>query len=282
MSNPQYGDGSNGNNGGREWHAPPAYTAQAQRITLLHGTVGYGTMEPSSKCRAPPSPGERIGVIVIYILVGILIGYMLQTPLDSIYRESQRSQWAIDKQNHTDEQQKWQKWVSDRDAEQRRWDEELAQKRGQIEWQGLQRQKCVRYGTSEYTATLSHVPLGLNPVDECRSKSLRINGRDLLPTRCEDQGYCGKITAHWEVDFNEPQCAPFFSEVLDKGCNGAYRRYDARLENIQEWETWREVCSTMTTAYGSVQLGPGASCSECNWGRCGRWATWMIQDYRCS
>lgn len=42
------------------------------------------------------------------------------------------------------------------------------------------------------------------------------------------------------------------------------QRYDAKLENIQEWETWRDVCSTMTSAYGSVWLGPGASCSECN------------------
>lgn len=173
-------------------HAPPAYTIQAQDTLLihpgmLHSTASYGTMEPSSKCRSSSNPGERIRMIVIYIFVGILIGYMVQTPIDFIYRERKRSEWALDKQNHIDEQQKWQKWVSDRDAEQRKWHEELAQKRGQIEWQGLQRQKCVRYGTSEYTATLSHVPLGFNPMEECRSKSLQISGRDLLPTRCEDQ-----------------------------------------------------------------------------------------------
>ena len=171
---------------------PPAYTPHAQNTPLRypnpsHTTTDYGTMQPSTKWQSSPSPGERIAVIVTYVFVGILIGYMVQTPIDSSYRKMERSEWAIDKQNHIDEQQKWLEWVSNRDAEQRRWDEELAQKRGQIEWQGLQRQRCIRYGTREYTATLSHVPLGLNPMDECRSKSLQINGRDLLPTRCEDQ-----------------------------------------------------------------------------------------------
>jgi hypothetical protein len=65
--------------------------------------------------------------------------------------------------------------------------EELARKRASIAWIGLEPGHCLRYKLKEYTATLSHVPLGLDGMEECWNKSIEIQGRQWFPSKCEDQ-----------------------------------------------------------------------------------------------
>ena len=75
----------------------------------------------------------------------------------------------------------------ERERKKRKASEEHERQKGEIEWQGLERQACVRYKTADYMATLSHVPLGFDPLEECRNKPMMIHGRDVLPSRCEDE-----------------------------------------------------------------------------------------------
>lgn len=73
------------------------------------------------------------------------------------------------------------------EQERQRHDDEVTKKRQGISWEGLSAARCLRYATREYTAVLAHVPLGLDALEECRHKTVNIHGRDLLPSRCEDQ-----------------------------------------------------------------------------------------------
>ena len=75
-----------------------------------------------------------------------------------------------------------------------RWDHENRQlreeeeKRALIVWENLTpSNRCLRYGTREYSATLAHVPLGLDPLKECWKKSINIRGRQFFPSRCDTQ-----------------------------------------------------------------------------------------------
>lgn len=178
--------------------APPAYSVQdvhsvqhniqapLRYQNSSYSVTGYGTISPI-KPLATPSSSYRLRDVLLHIFIGIIVGYMVQTPLDSRYRQGKRDEWALENEQHQEERTKWEHWVSARDSEKQKWDEEQAEKRSQIEWQGLQRRSCARYETRDYTATLFHVPLGLNAMEECRGKALQINGRDLLPSRCEDE-----------------------------------------------------------------------------------------------
>ena len=65
--------------------------------------------------------------------------------------------------------------------------EDKIKKREGISWEGLAAARCSRYTTREYTAVLAHVPLGFDALEECRTKTINIHGRDLLPSHCEDQ-----------------------------------------------------------------------------------------------
>ncbi|KAF8188114.1 hypothetical protein BJ912DRAFT_969237 [Pholiota molesta] len=221
----------------------------------------------------------------------IVLGYSIQTPLDSAYRQGIQAVWNQTREAH-------EQWVSDAKAERNHWDEDRRQrqeqdrleheeherKRHEIQWQGFERHRCTRYGTREYTATLSNVPLGFNAVDECSEKTIWINGRDVRPNRCEDPGSCGKVIGHWEVDFNEPECTPSWGQIVDKGCWGSRtRRYDAELIHISEYESWMDVCASMSARYWTVYLPPGAQCTRCYGRKCGSgyWATWYIEDWGC-
>jgi len=63
--------------------------------------------------------------------------------------------------------------------------------RSRIAWEGLDAApQCLRYGTREYTSTLTNIPLGFDAIKECRIKPMYIHGRRLFPDRCEDS-VCG-------------------------------------------------------------------------------------------
>jgi hypothetical protein len=63
--------------------------------------------------------------------------------------------------------------------------------RSRIAWEGLDAApQCLRYGTREYTSTLTNIPLGFDAIKECKNKPMYIHGKRLFPDRCED-GVCG-------------------------------------------------------------------------------------------
>jgi hypothetical protein len=39
---------------------------------------------------------------------------------------------------------------------------------------------------------------------------------NLFDLHSVEQGSCGKVIGHWEVDFNEPECTPSWGQIADK------------------------------------------------------------------
>ena len=97
----------------------------------------------------------------------------------------ERETWQKERENHNSEREEWRKERAD---EYNRQHQEEEEKRALIVWQDLKPSaRCLRYGTREYSATLAHIPLGLDPLKECWKKSIDIHGRQVLPSRCDTQ-----------------------------------------------------------------------------------------------
>lgn len=105
-----------------------------------------------------------------------------------------REEWALEVAKHQALQLQmkhdevvWEERRARREEQERQREDDEIKKREGISWEGLAAARCSRYATREYTATLAHVPLGFDALAECRKKTINIHGRDLLPSRCEDQ-----------------------------------------------------------------------------------------------
>ena len=106
--------------------------------------------------------------------------------------------------------------ASREEQERQRHDDEATKKREGLSWEGLAPARCLRYATREYTAVLAHVPLGFDALAECRNKTVNIHGRDLLPSRCEDQ--VGSYTQGSPGIYSPYRvCREHVGELLDTG-----------------------------------------------------------------
>ncbi|KAF8960127.1 hypothetical protein BDZ97DRAFT_1834861 [Flammula alnicola] len=178
-----------------------------------------------------------------------------------------------------EEHRKWDRERWEKEEKERREQEEEARKRASIAWVGLEPGHCLRYRLKEYTATLSHVPLGVDAIEQCWNKSIEIHGRQWLPSQCEDQGLCGRVTGHWQVDMNELSCTPTWGYPTDKGCvESGIRRYENRLENLQDLSDWPIICRTAPTNIGGTWYEGPTSCEH--WGN-EIWGIWLINDDAC-
>ena len=158
---------------------------------------------------------------------------------------AKRNAWAVEARRHEtkrvameEERRQWDRERREKEGKERQEKEEEARKRESIAWLGLEPGHCLRYSLKEYTATLSHVPLGIDGIEECWNKSVEIHGREWFPSQCEDQvrkirmrpllllnrsltfinfkGLCGRVTGHWQIDMNEPSCTPWWDYAADK------------------------------------------------------------------
>lgn len=107
---------------------------------------------------------------------------------------AKREAWAIEARRHDteraamqEERRKWDRERREKEEKVKQEKEEEARKRESIAWVGLEPGHCLRYRLKEYTAVLSHVPLGIDGIEECWKKSVEIHGREWFPSQCEDQ-----------------------------------------------------------------------------------------------
>jgi hypothetical protein len=99
--------------------------------------------------------------------------------------QKERADHILEREAIAAEREQWRKERVDHENRQRREEEE---KRALIVWENLTpSNKCLRYGTREYSATLAHVPLGMDPLKECWKKSVDIHGRQIFPSRCDTE-----------------------------------------------------------------------------------------------
>ncbi|KAJ7608736.1 hypothetical protein FB45DRAFT_945810 [Roridomyces roridus] len=155
--------------------------------------------------------------------------------------------------------------------------------RARFAWEGLEaNEHCLRYGARQYTARLSNVPRGYDPLKACTETSIEIHGvRIASPHQCEDQG-CNVVVGHWTVDSGEPSCATHFSSFSDKGCTAkgsGLRRIESRLEDLGAGDDWREMCTTTPADFYQMHFDAPHICA--NWGLWGVYGIWEIEDRNC-
>ena len=99
--------------------------------------------------------------------------------------QKERADHILEREEMAAEREQWSRERTDHENREHQQEEE---KRALIVWQDLKAlTKCLRYGTREYSATLAHVPLGMDPLKECWKKSIDIHGRQIFPSRCDTQ-----------------------------------------------------------------------------------------------
>jgi len=283
---------------------PPPYSDPWTEPLLITQNQTYGTAElgeiHTGTQKLKTAWVLQMICITFLLILGPSVGYLLYEPINREWHESIRRQWAgeenhweimreawaVDVQKHEmerasmeEEHRKWDRQRREKEEKERQEKEEEARKRESIAWVGLEPGHCLRYRLKEYTATLSRVPLGIDGIEECWKKSVMIHGREWFPSQCEDQGLCGRVTGHWQVDMNEPSCTPWWDYPTDNGCTErGIRRYEAQLLNFQDYTDWPVICSTAPANINGTWYDRPTSC-EHQGGYV--WGEWYISDDTC-
>ncbi|KAF9461014.1 hypothetical protein BDZ94DRAFT_1323637 [Collybia nuda] len=203
--------------------------------------------------------------------------------------ERDRSDWEVEK---WDREREWQKRQQDyekkmdekrrrKDAERRKREEDERGRAG-IHWEDLlPSQSCLGYGKRKYIAKLVGIPDGQHKLSVCRQTEAEIHAEWMKPESCEDRGFEG-VWAKWVVDFQEPTCTTWWSNLIDKGCTapGSHlRRYEQHLENIHGGDDWKVMCTTSPTDFHDHHFDTPTSCA--NWGKYGIFGYWEVNDSSC-
>ena len=99
--------------------------------------------------------------------------------------QKERADHILEREAVAAEREQWRRERADRENRER---EDEEGKRALIVWQDLKAStQCLRYGTREYSASLTQVPFGMDPLKECWKKSIEIHGRQIFPSRCDTQ-----------------------------------------------------------------------------------------------
>jgi len=193
-------------------------------------------------------------------------------------REKERADYNLERETMAAEREQWRKERADHETRERQEEEE---KRGLLVWKDLKASsRCLRYGTREYSATLSNVALGLDPLKECWNKSIDIHGRQVFPSRCDTEGMCGFVMAHWIVNFNEATCVTWWRGYDDKGClERGIHRYESGLENLKGGDDWHEMCATTPGHVQGRDFDGPTSCAS--WWPSGVHGIWLVEDGNC-
>jgi len=160
-----------------------------ERTPMLRGQPDTGL--ESGVSSSPPTTRHiwisKLPSLLLALLVACYFGYNLNPYINSRSYETTRQRWAREEAKHQVLEAVWEeKRARHEEQEKQRRDDEI-KKRDGISWVGLAAARCSRYATREYTAVLANVPLGFDALEECHKKTVDIHGRDLLPSRCEDQ-----------------------------------------------------------------------------------------------
>ncbi|KAF9461015.1 hypothetical protein BDZ94DRAFT_1168507 [Collybia nuda] len=208
--------------------------------------------------------------------------------------EMKEQEEKLSRLSHTIDQDRrdWEteKWKRERDWERKRREEAAERKRREDEerrragmhWEDLiPSQRCLSHGTREYTAKLVGIPWGYNYLSTCRETEAEIHGRSIRPQSCEERGSDG-VWAKWIIDFQEPTCTTWWSNLIDKGCTAPgsrTRRYEQHLENIPWGDDWKVMCTSAPTDFLGHHFDSPTSCA--NWGRQGIFGYWDVRDSSC-
>jgi len=282
---------NNGTPSNCQHHCPPSYTpySAAPGPTQPHGLVSYPTN------RRTPTILTR-GLVVclaVVLLQTVLIVYSSDTlkrfiDLESAARRVSRERDALVEERERSEQEReksgWEREKMRRDRE--LWEKALEDRVPlgafwDVIWPALD---CRAYGKREYWAMLHNVPEGWSDVDACMSMPAEIKGVTFRrPDRCAFVKGSPYIRGYWMVDWDQPDCQPWYHNCHDVGCtsykSGA-RRIEGELKGInnRKEQDWWLLCSTTPLVWDLVTYNSPTHCEE----RGGRkFAMWDIPDNSC-
>ena len=156
--------------------------------------------------------------------------------------EQERIQWAQERVRWEHEGIKWKKegtawkqerlkWEqereeSEREREKMRRDRELWEKAREDRvpqgafWDVVQpAPACHAYGKREYWATLQNIPEGWTAADACMNMPVEIRGVTVRrPYRCAFVDESPHIRGYWMVDWDQPDCRPWWRNYQDAVC----------------------------------------------------------------
>jgi len=75
---------------------------------------------------------------------------------------------------------------------------------------------CRAYGKREFWATLQNTPEGWNAIDACMNLPVEIHGVTIRrPHRCEPVHGSPHVRGYWMVDWDQPDCRPWWYDYQD-------------------------------------------------------------------
>ncbi|KAI0832778.1 hypothetical protein BC628DRAFT_1348247 [Trametes gibbosa] len=195
--------------------------------------------------------------------------------------EEESHRWALERETHRREQDDWRK---EREEEERHRLEVLRRSQGVYWTEPHGDPHCHSYGTRVYSAYLKDIPEYLNFREVCDSMPpVRIHNRDISkPTKCERNNN-GEVVGVWYVDFDEPNCRPYWASMSNEGCTPGktgFQKFTARLDGIGSGDHWETMCASTPAVIQGLHFDHPSSCENKGlWS--GMVGMWEIPNLKC-
>ena len=146
---------------------------------------------------------------------------------------------------------------------------------------------CCAYGKREYSGMLQSIPEGWTAVDACMNMPVEIKGVTVRrPDRCAFVEGSPHIHGYWIVDWDQPDCKPWYQDFKDavsqispfpsvhflfahslQGCMGyrsGLRRIEAELVGIidREEQDWWLLCGTTPVVWNQTTYTSPSHCQK--------------------
>jgi len=147
---------------------------------------------------------------------------------------------------------------------------------------------CHAYGKREYWGVLRNIPEGWSETDACMNMPVVIKGVTVRrPYRCAYEWGSPHIRGYWMVDWDQPDCKPWYRDYHDgvcpkyppfrspvcthtpslaQGCTGygsGRRRIEAHIVGINGRQVdWRVLCNTTPLVWNSITYTSPARCEQ--------------------
>ena len=145
---------------------------------------------------------------------------------------------------------------------------------------------CRAYGKREYWGVLRNIPEDWSDMDACMSMPVEIKGVTVRrPDRCASVWGSPHIRGYWMVDWDQPDCKPWYRDFHDavgvnrtflprvclhsssQGCTGhmsGKRRIEAQLVGInnRREQNWLLLCNSTPLVWNQITYPSPARCEE--------------------
>lgn len=145
--------------------------------------------------------------------------------------------------------------------------------------------ECLEYAKREYWATLKNIPEGWSAVDACTNLPVEIHGVTIRrPYRCALVDGSSDIRGYWMVDWDQPDCRPWWYNYQDAGCTSyksGSRRIEGQLVGINDKgnQDWWLLCNSTPLVWNSIAYTSPTHCQARDWGA--KIGMWDVPDASC-